>query len=250
MRKIVWDKAGDRLYETGVSHGVLYPMDLNGNYPNGVAWNGLKSIKESFPGSDSNPYYMDGVKYYNLMSIGDYAAILEAYTYPDEFELCYGSVNAGNGLIVSQQARRLFGLTYRTRIGNDIQGDQLGYKLHLVYGCIATPTDRGYQSVNSSSDAITFSWDITTTPLAMINFKPTSALTIDSRKIDPYALEILESILYGINPFMGTFVDGQLPLPNLVKEIIDSGGGTSWPSGPQKEYWVIGEGRIGSVSIL
>lgn len=199
--KLVWDQTGERYYENGVDHGVLYPFNASlGAYNYGVAWNGLISVSESPSGAESNPQYADNIKYLDLLSAEEFAATLECYTYPDEWELCDGSVSPVDGLNIHQQSRSSFGLSYRTKIGNDVT-DELGYKLHLVYGCKATPSERAYQTVNDSPEALQFSYEISTTPVPVPGYKSTSLLTIDSRKFvsdeAKAKLAALEAILYG-----------------------------------------------------
>ena len=199
--KLVWDETGKRFYETGVDHGVLYPYNTNTNaYDNGVAWNGLVSVSESPSGAESNAQYADNIKYLDLLSAEEFAATLECFTYPDEWELCDGSVAPVAGLNIHQQSRSTFGLSYRTKIGNDIT-DDLGYKLHLVYGCKATPSERAYNTVNDSPEALQFSYEISTTPVSVTGYKSTSILTIDSTKFTTTAqraaLQALEDKLYG-----------------------------------------------------
>lgn len=219
MPKLVWDAIGEHFYETGVDHGVLYPQDNTGAYPKGVAWNGLTSITESPSGAEATSIYADNTKYLTLTSVEEFGATIEAYTYPKEFELCDGSAEIAAGVIIGQQSRTSFGLSYRTRIGNDVQGDALGYKLHLIYGGKATPSERGYTTVNDSPEAISFSWTLSTTPVTVNGFKPTASLTIDSTKVDAAKLTALENILYGSEN-----TEPRLPLPD---EIITIMGGTT-----------------------
>lgn len=199
--KLTWDQTGERFYETGVDHGVLYPYDTtNAKYDNGVAWNGLTSVSESPSGAESNAQYADNIKYLDLLSAEEFGATLECFTYPDEWELCDGSVSPVTGLNIHQQSRKTFGLSYRTKIGNDIS-DDLGYKLHLVYGCKATPSEKAYNTVNDSPEPITFSYEISTTPVNVTGYKATSILTIDSTKFTSTEararLTALENKLYG-----------------------------------------------------
>lgn len=201
MSKLLWDQTGERRYETGVDHGVLYPFNTSTNaYDTGVAWNGLVSVSESPSGAESNAQYADNIKYLDLLSAEEFAATLECFTYPDEWELCDGSVSPVSGLNIHQQSRKTFGLSYRTKIGNDVT-DDLGYKLHLIYGCKATPSERGYNTVNDSPEALQFSYEINTTPVSVTGYKSTSILTIDSTKFvttaQQNALKALEDILYG-----------------------------------------------------
>lgn len=216
---IQWDEATKRFYETGVNHAVLYPMNtINGTYPIGTAWNGVTAITESPSGAESNPLYADNIKYLNLISVEEFGATIEAYTYPDEFAECDGSKEPLSGLSFGQQGRKPFGLSYRTMLGNDAVGVDYGYKLHLIYGCQAAPSEKGYATINESPEAITFSWEITTTPVAVAGYKPVSSITIDSKKVDPAKLAALEAILYGVT---GTpDVDGRLPLPDEVITLL------------------------------
>ena len=216
--KLVWDADGERLFETGVNQGVLYPMNSSGIYPLGVAWNGLTGVTESPSGAEPNPLYADNIKYLNLMSAEEFGATVEAYTYPDEFEACDGSATLATGVQVGQQTRQGFGLSYKTLLGNDTDGSDYGYKLHLVYGAKASPSEKSYETVNESPDAITFSWDITTTPVAVPGMKPSASLTIDSTKVNGAALTALEDILYGT-----AGGDPRLPLPAEVATIMGGG---------------------------
>lgn len=194
--KLNWDAIGERFYETGIDHGVLYPV-VNGAYPKGVAWNGLTNVSESPSGAEQTPLYADNIKYLTLTSAEEFGLTIEAYTYPDEWEACDGTASLADGVKIGQQARKKFGLSYRSRIGNDIDGDAHGYKLHLVYGCSASPSERGYATVNDSPEAISFSWEITTTPITLDGYSPVALITIDSRTADAAKLAELESILYG-----------------------------------------------------
>jgi hypothetical protein len=219
MTALVWDQVGERLYETGVDHGVLYIPDPSGDYINGVAWNGLTTVTESPSGAAANPQYADNIKYLNLISAEEFGATIEAFTYPDEFAECDGTALPGPGLTVGQQSRKQFGLCYRTRVGNDVDGTDHGYKLHLIYGAQAAPSEKAYATINDSPEAIAFSWDITTSPVPVQDLKPTALLTVDSSKVDSDALAELEDILYGSGS-----VDARLPLPD---EVIDLFGGTT-----------------------
>ena len=214
MSKLTWDASGERLYETGVKQGVLYVMDSN-SYGNGVAWNGLTAITESPSGAESTPLYADDIKYLDLRSTEEFGATIEAYTYPDEFAACDGSASLANGVSIGQQARKMFGLCYRTTVGNDTDGTDHGYKLHLIYGATASPSEKAYETINDSPEAITFSWEITTTPVSVTGFKPTASITIDSTKADPTCLAALEEKLYG-----GASTEPTLPLPDEVKTIM------------------------------
>jgi len=217
MTALVWDETTKRVYETGVDHGVLYVIDAVGAYPLGVAWNGLVSVTESPSGAEPTPLYADNIKYLNLVSVEEFGCTIEAFTYPNEFAQCDGSIihATADGLIISQQSRKLFGLAYRTLLGNDVDGNSYGYKLHLLYGCAAAPSEKAYQTINESPEAITFSWEVTTTPVVMTGFKPTSFLTIDSKLADPTKLAAFEVILYG-----AVAVDPRLPLPNEVVTLL------------------------------
>ena len=214
MSKLTWDASGERLYETGVKQGVLYVMNSN-SYGNGVAWNGLTAITESPSGAESTPLYADDIKYLDLRSTEEFGATIEAYTYPDEFAACDGSASLADGVSIGQQARKMFGLCYRTTVGNDTDGTDHGYKLHLIYGATASPSEKAYETINDSPEAITFSWEITTTPVSVTGFKPTASITIDSTKADPTCLAALEEKLYG-----GTSTEPTLPLPDEVKTIM------------------------------
>lgn len=214
MPKLTWDASGERLYETGVKQGVLYVMNSN-VYGNGVAWNGLTAITESPSGAESTPLYADDIKYLDLRSTEEFGATIEAYTYPDEFAACDGSASLADGVSIGQQARKMFGLCYRTTVGNDTDGTDHGYKLHLIYGATASPSEKAYETINDSPEAITFSWEITTTPVSVTGFKPTASITIDSTKADPTCLAALEEKLYG-----GASTEPTLPLPDEVKTIM------------------------------
>lgn len=215
MAKLVWDKTGERMYETGVKMGVLYVQE-NGAYPKGVAWNGLTAVTESPSGAEATPMYADDIKYLNLLSNEEFGATIEAYTYPEEFGQCDGSADIATGVKVGQQARKSFGLCYRTTLGNDVDGNEHGYKLHLIYGAMAAPSEKAYATINDSPEAITFSWEVTTTPVAVEGLKPTATITIDSTKADPTKLKALEDKLYG-DASSGT---ASLPLPDEVLTIM------------------------------
>jgi len=215
MAKIVWDETGKRFFETGVKHGVLYPQDASGAYPLGVAWNGLVGVTESPSGAEATPSYADDTKYFNIMSAEEFAATIEAYTYPDEFALCDGSAEISVGVMIGQQARKTFGLAYRTSIGNDIDGADHGYKLHLVYGCLAAPSEKGYQTINDSPEAITFSWEVATTPVTVTGKKPTASVVLDSTKVPEAKLAALELVLFG-----DTATPARLPLPDEIVTIL------------------------------
>ena len=215
MAKLVWDESGKRIYETGVQKGVLYVQAEGGTYPKGVAWNGLTAVTESPSGAEATPLYADDIKYLELRSAEEFGATIEAYTYPEEFEACDGSASLAKGVSIGQQDRKAFGLCYRTVVGNDVQGNSHGYKLHLIYGAVASPSEKAYATVNDSPEAVTFSWEITTTPVEIEGFKPTASITIDSTKVDPGKLAELEKKLYG-----DTSTEAQLPLPSDVKTIF------------------------------
>ena len=212
MTRLTWDKTGERRYETGVNKGVLYIPDVAGVYDDGVAWNGLTTVTESPSGAEATPLYADNIKYLNLISAEEFGATIEAYTYPDEFGQFDGTVSPSAGVYVGQQARKSFGLAYQTRVGNDLQGSDLGYKIHLIYGATAAPSEKAYATINDAPEAITFSWELTTSPVDVGgNLKPTAQLVIDSTKVASGALATLEAALYG-SP--GT--DPRLPLPGEV----------------------------------
>lgn len=217
MAKIVWDESGKRLYETGVKNGVLYIQDETGAYAKGVAWNGLTAVTESPSGAEATPLYADDIKYLELFSAEEFGATIEAYTYPEEFEACDGSASLGTGVTIGQQDRKTFGLCYRTVLGNDVKSNEYGYKLHLIYGAKAAPSEKGYQTINDSPEAITFSWEVTTTPVNVAGFKPTASVTIDSTKIDAAKLKTIEDMLYGTES-----VEAKLPLPDELKTILAS----------------------------
>lgn len=220
MAKIVWDKTGERLYETGVKNGVLYVQEGSA-YPKGVAWNGLTAVTESPSGAEATPLYADDIKYLNLLSTEEFGATIEAYTYPDEFAACDGSAALVDGVMIGQQARKTFGLCYRTTIGNDTNGNDYGYKLHIIYGALAAPSEKAYATINDSPEAITFSWEVTTTPVNVTGAKPTASITIDSTKADPTKLAALEDILYGKDGEPGN--EPRLPLPDEIKTLMTAG---------------------------
>jgi hypothetical protein len=215
MSKLVWDQAGEKLYETGVKNGVLYVQDATGAYPAGVAWNGLTAVTESPSGAESTPLYADDIKYLNLMSAEEFGATVEAYTYPDEFADCDGSATLTTGVMIGQQSRKPFGLAYKTTLGNDTEGESHGYKLHLIYGAVAAPSEKAYQTINDSPEAITFSWELSTTPVPVTGAKPTASVTIDSTKADATKLAALEKILFG-----DTATEARLPLPDEIKTLM------------------------------
>lgn len=213
--KIEWDKTGERLFETGIDHGVLYPQAAGGTYPKGVAWNGLTAVTESSSGAEPTPLYADNIKYLNLMSVEEFGFTIEAYMYPDEFAECNGESELAQGVTVGQQKRKAFGMSYRTLVGNDVDGDSHGYKLHLIYGALAAPSEMARNTINDNPEAATMSWECSTTPVTVDNFKPTSHIIIDSTKADPTKLAELEKKLYGDSAGEAT-----LPLPNEVAEIM------------------------------
>ena len=218
MSKLVWDNTGERLYETGVSKGVLY-IPTGGVYSKGVAWNGLTAVTESPSGAEATPLYADDIKYLNLMSNEEFGCTIEAYTYPDEFAECDGSASLVDGVYIGQQARKTFGFCYRTVLGNDTENNDHGYKLHLIYGCLAAPSEKSYATINDSPEAITFSWEVSTTPVNVAGHKPTACITIDSTKVDPTKLATLETKLYG-----DTSAEPMLPLPDEIAQIFNTSG--------------------------
>lgn len=215
MSKIVWDAVGEHIFETGVRNGVLYLKDAQGAYNTGVAWNGLTSVSESPEGAEPTDLYADDIKYLTLMSAENFKATIEAYTYPDEFEECDGSASIATGVVIGQQTRKPFGLCYRTAIGNDTDGNEHGYKLHIVYGCQASPSEKQYSTINDSPDAVTFSWEVSTTPVNVNGKKPTATLIIDSTKADKAKLTALEAILYGSES-----TEPRLPLPDEIATLM------------------------------
>lgn len=221
MSKLVWDQTGERIYEAGAKMGVLYPQATGGTYPKGVAWNGLTSVTESPEGAEPEPLYADDIKYLNLVSVEEFKATIEAYTYPEEFAECDGSKSIATGVTVGQQKRKAFGLCYRTTLGNDVDGNDHGYKLHIVYGALAAPSEKAYETINDSPEAATFSWEISTTPVAVSKegCQPTASITIDSTKADPTALKKLEDILYGSGD-----TEARLPLPDEITTLMAAAG--------------------------
>ena len=217
MSKIVWDAIGDHIFETGVRNGVLYLKGAEGTYNTGVAWNGLTSVSESPEGAEATDLYADDIKYLTLMSAENFKATIEAYTYPVEFEECDGSATIAKGVVIGQQSRKPFGLCYRTSIGNDTDGNEHGYKLHIVYGCQASPSEKQYSTINDSPEAITFSWEVSTTPVNVTGKKPTATLIIDSTKTDKAKLTALEAILYGSEQD-----EPRLPLPDEIATLMAS----------------------------
>lgn len=211
MPPLTWDQVGERFYETGVDRGVLYIPDAAGVYNLGVAWNGLTTVTESPTGAEPTPQYADNIKYLNMISAEEFGATIEAFTYPEEFAQCDGTALPEPGVAVGQQSRRLFGLSFRTRLGNDVEGSDFAYKLHLIYGAQAAPSEKAYATINDSPEAISFSWDVTTTPVPATGYKPTSLLVIDSSVVDAAALSDLEDLLYGVG-----IVPAALPTPDAV----------------------------------
>lgn len=218
MPKLEWDKTGEREYETGVSNCALYVRDSKGTYPKGVAWNGISSISESPSGAEANPIYADNIKYLNLISVEEYAATIEAFMYPDEFEECDGTKELTPGVTIGQQERKTFGLAYKTLLGNDTDGDAHGYKIHIIYGALASPSEKSHETVNDSPEAASFSWEINTTPVEVTGAKPTASLEIDSTKSDPIKLAALEKILFGSDE--GESATARLPLPDEIKTLM------------------------------
>lgn len=223
MSKLVWSKTGEKTYETGVEKGVLYVQDATGAYPKGVVWNGLTAVTESPKGAESNPLYADNVKYLNLVSAEEFNATIEAYTYPEEFEICDGSSELALGVSVGQQTRKAFGLCYKTMLGNDTEGSDHGYKLHIIYNAQAAPSEKGYKTINDSPEAITLSWELTTTPVEVTGKKASATITIDSTKVDPIKLKTLEDILYGkdaVTEPASPEVIARLPFPDEIAAIF------------------------------
>ena len=221
--KLKWDQTGERIYETGVSNGVLYVQKANGSYDNGVAWNGLSTVTESPSGAESNAIYADNIKYLALTSAEEFGATVEAYTYPDEFAECDGSAEVADGVMIGQQDRKAFGMAYKTIVGNDTEKNAHGYKLHMIYGATAAPSEKGYSTVNASPEPITLSWELSTTPVEVTGYKPTATLVIDSTKANSEKLKALEDILFGSDE-----TEARLPMPNevisLMKEDVQVAG--------------------------
>lgn len=223
MFNVEWDKVGERFYETGVDRGMLY-VQKDGAYPEGVAWSGLSTVTESPSGAEATPLYADNIKYLNLLSNEDFACTIEAYTYPDEFGECDGSAALATGVQISQQKRKMFGFSYRTKLGNDVDGDDFGYKIHLVYGCLAAPSEKSRATVNDSPEATTMSWEVTTTPVNVPGFKPTAHVVIDSTKADKTKLTSFEEILYGKADSGSSATKPRLPLPAEVATLMKTDG--------------------------
>lgn len=215
MARLIWDEVGQRFFETGVKNGVLYVQDNDGTYKNGVVWNGLTAVTESPSGAEETPLYADDVKYLTLRSAEQFGATIEAYTYPEEFEQCDGSATIATGVTIGQQARRAFGLCYRTAVGNDIQGQEYSYKLHLLYGCTVAPSEKAYSTINDNPEAITFSWELSTVPVPVDGFKPTASLVIDASKVDEGKMQLLEDALFGDESN-----EAKLLLPNEIMEML------------------------------
>lgn len=249
--KLVWDKTGERRFETGVDHGVLFPL-INRAYPKGVAWNGLSTVTESPSGAEANPIYADNIKYLTLMSNEEFGATIEAYTYPDEFAECDGSAEIATGVSIGQQSRKAFGLSYRTLLGNDTEDTDLGYKIHLVYGAKASPSEKSRQTVNDSPEAVTFSWEVTTTPveISALNpttgkpYKPTSHLEFDSTKVDATKLAALEEILYGKDAEYFKTTDSSFDSDKTYYELVDGNYvvTSDVTMSSSKDYYELGEG--------
>lgn len=213
--KLVWDATGEKFWETGLDRGVCYPMDTKGEYPKGESWNGLISVSESPSGAEANPFYADNIEYANVSSVEKFGATVEAYAYPDCFAACNGEAELVPGVKIGQQKRQPFGMSYRTLIGNDVEGESLGYKLHMIYGAKAAPSEKSRQTINESPELATMSWELSTTAVAVPGFKPTAHLEIDSRTVSAEKLAALEAILYGSGD-----TEARLPLPAEVAEII------------------------------
>lgn len=232
MTKITWDNTGERTYETGVDHGVLYERDEAGEYSTGVAWNGLTTVTESPAGAEATPTYADNIKYLNLVSVETFGATIEAYTYPPEFEKYDGNATPTPGVSIGQQTRKPFGFCYRTRKGNDVEATDFGYKLHMVYGALAAPSEKAYATISDSPEAITFSWEVTTNPVSVgtvggVDYAPTASITIDSTKVDPAKLAILETQLYG-----DASNDPSMPMPADVITMMTTATTLATPTEP------------------
>ncbi|MBP3574027.1 MAG: hypothetical protein J6J71_05430 [Prevotella sp.] len=215
MAKLVFDAVGSRFFETGVKNGVLFVQGADGEYENGVVWNGLTAVTESPSGAEATPLYADDMKYVVLYSTEEFGATIEAYTYPEEFEQCDGSAQLGAGITIGQQQRKSFGLVYKTVIGNDVQGQDLGYKIHIIYGAKAAPSEKAFSTINDSPEAVTFSWEVSTVPVPVEGHRPTSTLVIDSTKVDAEKLAAIEAKLFGSETEEST-----LPLPNEIAEML------------------------------
>ena len=215
MAKLVFDAVGSRFFETGVKNGVLFVQGVNGEYENGVVWNGLTAVTESPSGAEATPLYADDMKYVVLYSTEEFGATIEAYTYPEEFEQCDGSAQLGEGVTIGQQQRKSFGLVYKTVIGNDVQGQDLGYKIHIIYGAKAAPSEKAFATINDSPEAVTFSWEVSTVPVPVEGHRPTSTLVIDSTKVEAEKLAAIEAKLFGSESEEST-----LPLPNEIANML------------------------------
>lgn len=218
MARLMWDQVGERLYETGVDRGVLYVPDVNGDYIEGFAWNGLVSVSEAPTGAEASPQYADNIKYLNLVSAEEFGATIEAFTYPDEFSPFDGGAEAQPGVHIGQQNRGSFGLAYRTQVGNDLTGTDFGYKIHLIYGAMAAPTEKAYGTINESPEALTLSWELTTNPVSVPGFKPTATLVVDSTQVTAADLVLFENIIYGTDT---PLAQPRLPLPAEVIALFD-----------------------------
>lgn len=244
--KINWDATGEKFYETGVDHGVLYPQANNGTYPKGVAWNGLTGVTESPSGADKNDVYADNIKYLTLRSAEDFGATVTCYTYPDEWEECDGSRIPVAGVRIGQQPRKTFGMCYRTLLGNDIQGTEYGYKLHIIWGATASPSERGYSTVNDSPEAIEFSYEIATTPTPISGYKPIANMTIDSSKVPADRLAALEQVLYGV----AGGADGYLPTPDEVIAILGASSDPSVTVIPSRATLTVGDTKALTAQVV
>ena len=218
MSKIVWDKTGERLYETGVKNGVLYLQEA-GAYTNGVPWNGLTAVTEAPSGAEPTALYADDIKYLTLLSAEEFGGTIEAYTYPEEFAECDGSATVADGVYIGQQTRKIFGMCYKTTVGNDVDGAAHGYKLHLIYGAQASPSEKAYATINDSPEAVTFSWEFTTTPVNVTDYKPTASVIIDSTKVDATKMKALEDLLFGTDE-----AEAKLPLPDEIIALLKTEG--------------------------
>lgn len=245
MPALVWDLVGERFYETGVDHGVLYIPDETGEYATGVAWNGLTTVTETPSGAEPNAQYADNIKYLNLISVEQFGGTIDAFTYPPEFAQFDGLGVPEPGVFVGQQPRKTFGLSYRTKVGNDLEGDGYGYKLHLVYGCIATPSEKAYNTINDSPEAIAFSWTISTTPVLVSGYQPTSLIVIDGSIVDPAALAALEAELYG-----AAAAEAKLPLPDEIIGMFGGEKATGATAGTPGTWTPGGSGAPASVAAL
>lgn len=215
MARLVFDEVGSRFFETGVKNGVLFVQNVNGEYENGVVWNGLTAVTESPSGAEATPLYADDMKYVVLYSTEEFGATVEAYTYPEEFEQCDGSAALMDGVTIGQQPRKSFGLVYKTVIGNDVQGQDLGYKIHIIYGAKAAPSEKAFATINDSPEAVTFSWELSTVPVPVAGHRPTATVVVDSTKVDAEKLALLEDKLFGSDSEEST-----LPLPDEIAELL------------------------------